>query len=360
MLKKFFIIILSVIAFESVNAQYPNSIVRRLSNQEIAECKTPAAITYNFVCAILQKDFVKMMSYVDYDPSEVQEIEEYLQTTGETYETIYSKNENVVALLSWLPALDDGFELVIANIEDFWLAKIDGGWMFHPDQIVKDGMIYIPGEEKPYEGIHEKRVSVICSPSSEVNALTFNDISRYKDNQVEVDLRFKNDKWVVRNFYFISQYKRELIEGTWYLHEVQIPWDEEYDDGILYDKDKVIVLNSTTEEEIVLEEPVLQKDLINENQSDSSSIDILEWNNLLRETSMLSGVDYEILYDTILVLSYPQGYSETVYVKETYEIKQLTKDFLIISKDNTPQGYVIYVYGRKEQPTKYTKHNNVK
>jgi len=65
MLKRLFVIVLSVIAFETVNAQYPNPTVRRLSKQEIAECKTPAAITYNFICAILQKDFDKMRSYMD-------------------------------------------------------------------------------------------------------------------------------------------------------------------------------------------------------------------------------------------------------------------------------------------------------
>jgi len=204
MIKKLIITALSVFALESIYAQSSNPVVRRLSNLEIAECKTPAAITYNYISAFLQKDFVKMLSYVDLDPNEVQEIGEYLQSNGETYEALFSRDENLVALSSWRPILDEGYEVVIANVEDIWLAKTDDGWMVDPDQIVKDGMVYIPGEGKPYVGIHEKRVYVTCSPSSEVNVLTFNDISRYEGSQVEVILGQKNDKWVIKELYFIN------------------------------------------------------------------------------------------------------------------------------------------------------------
>ena len=219
MLKKLFVIVLSVIALESVYAQSSNPIVRRLSNQEIAECNTPAAITYNYINAFLQKDFVKMLSYVDIDPNEVQEIGEYLQSSGETYEALFSRDENFVALSSWRPALDEGFEVVIANMEDIWLAKTDYGWTVDPDQVVKDGMVYIPGVEKPYVGIHEIIVYVTCSPSSEVNVRTFNDISRYEGSQVKVFLGQKDDKWVVKELYFINlveenveEYVEEVIE----------------------------------------------------------------------------------------------------------------------------------------------------
>ena len=359
MLKKLFVIVLSVMALESIYAQSSNPIVRRLSNQEIAEGKTPSAITYNFINSILQKDFSHMIQYLDLSPRELQEIDEYMQEHGETYETLCRKEEYVVGILSWLPALDNGYEIVVANIEDFWLAKTDDGWMVDPEQIVKDGMVYIPGEEKPYVGIHQKRVYVTCSPSSEVNILTFDDVSRYKDTQVKVILRLSDNRWMVESCYFTNQYKRELIEGKWYLQEVQIQENEDYIDGVVYGKDKCIVFYSATNEETI-EEPVLDEDMIDSNSSDNSAVDSVEWNNLVRELSMLSGVDYEILNDTILVMSYPQGYAETVYVKETYEIKKLTKDVLVLATDNTPQGYMIFVYGRKEQPPRYTKHNIVK
>lgn len=168
-----------------------------------------------------------------------------------------------------------------------------------------------------------------------------------------------DNRWMVESCYFTNQYKRELIEGKWYLQEVQIQENEDYIDGVVYDKDKCIVFYSATNEETI-EEPVLDEDMIDSNSSDNSAVDSVEWNNLVRELSMLSGVDYEILNDTILVMSYPQGYAETVYVKETYEIKKLTKDVLVLAADNTPQGYMIFVYGRKEQPIKYSKHNFIK
>ena len=96
MLKKLFVIVLSVMALESIYAQSSNPIVRRLSNQEIAEGKTPSAIAYNFINSILQKDFPRMIQYLDLSPRELQEIGEYMQVNGETYETLYSKDENVV------------------------------------------------------------------------------------------------------------------------------------------------------------------------------------------------------------------------------------------------------------------------
>lgn len=214
-IKNVFVFILLIMVLGPVHSQSPNPIVKRLSNQEISECRTPASITYNYITAFLQKDFVKVMSYVDLDSNEVQEIGEYLQSNGETYEALFSRDENLVALSSWRRVLDGSFEVVIANVEDIWLAKTDYGWMAHPDQIVKEGMIYIPGEEKPYIGIHEKLVYVTCSPSSEVDVLTFNEISRYENSQVKVFLSQKNDKWVVKELYFINldeEMAEEVVE----------------------------------------------------------------------------------------------------------------------------------------------------
>lgn len=369
MKNKLILLVLWVVSFESINAQSSNPIVQRLSNQEIAECKTPAAVAYSFTIAILQKDFDKMLSYIDFTPNEAQEIEEYLQESRETYETLYSQNKDVVALWSWLPALGNGFEIAIADMEDIWLAKTDYGWTIHPDQIVKDGMVYIPGEKNPYVGIHEKRVYVTCSPSSEINSFTFNDITRYEDSQVEVVLRQNEEKWVVDNFYFMSQFKKKILEGTWYLQEVKIPLNEEYIDGIQYDKNQCIVFKEEGLEEVEIVEDVDalnyvfesykeaavsseedDKTLLNE-KTNSNIVDTIEYNNLIRELYLLSGVEYEIVNDSILVMYCPQ--------KETYLIKKITKDLLMLAIDDTPQGCIVYVYGRKEQPIRHTKYNYI-
>ena len=46
------------------------------------------------------------------------------------------------------------------------------------------GLIYISGEDQPRVGINEKKVYVTYSPSSEVNRLGFQDITRYGDTNV--------------------------------------------------------------------------------------------------------------------------------------------------------------------------------
>lgn len=174
---------------------------------------------------------------------------------------------------------------------------------------------------------------------------------------------------IVGEFIFAQSSKQKLIGGTWYLQEVQIPSNEEYLEGVLYDKNKCIVFNSMDDEEVVeealvdaeafnntfeesYEEEVVyweenNEEVVNE-KTNNNVADTVEFNNLIRELYLLSGVKYEILCDSVLVLYCPQ--------KEIYEIKKLTKDTLIFAEDNTPQGYTVYVYGRKEQPIRYTKH----
>lgn len=202
MLKKLFIIVLSVIAFESVNAQYPNPTVRRLSEQEIAECKTPAAITYNFICAILQKDFDKMRSYMDlrgmiyYTDSYIRK--DYGEYGINSLVDYFSTGK--LAILTWLPALFGEYEVAIAYVQDEWYYEENGSMYSSFDMVVKDGMIYLPGEDEPRLGINIKKVYVTCSPSSEVNHVGFQDITRYGDTNVKVLLEKVNGAWKVTGF----------------------------------------------------------------------------------------------------------------------------------------------------------------
>ena len=177
-MKKVVLFLLGVLCSFDGYAQY----IERLSNQEIIKCQTPASVAYNYTIAVLQKDFNKVLGFHDLTAHERQEIDEYLIESGNTIETLYSQIEDVNALWSWLPALDNGFEIVIADIEDHWKAKTDGGWMIDENQIVKDGMVYFPGEEKPYWGIHDIVVFVTCSPSTEINTVSFDDMTLYDDS----------------------------------------------------------------------------------------------------------------------------------------------------------------------------------
>lgn len=68
LLKKIFIVVLLVVVWKSLFAQTPNPIVQRLDMREIEDNKTSAAIAYNFVNAIMQKDFTGMIQYLDLSP----------------------------------------------------------------------------------------------------------------------------------------------------------------------------------------------------------------------------------------------------------------------------------------------------
>ena len=193
MLKKVFIIVLSVIALESIYAQSPNPIVQRLSNYEIAECKTPAAVTYNFITAILQKDFDKMVSYMD--PTVAPRItKESIRELEEMF------SDGKLGMFQWFPALFGEYEVAIAYVQDEWYYEEDGS-LYHPfDFEVKNGMIYVAGEDFPRKGINIKKVYVTCSPSSEIDYVGFQDITRYSDTNVKVLLENVSGVWKVTGF----------------------------------------------------------------------------------------------------------------------------------------------------------------
>lgn len=180
----------------------PNPIVQRLSQQEIAESTTPSAIAYNMVCAILQKDWEKMRSYMSLeammaftDPYIRREYGEYGINSLEDF---FSTGK--LGILNWRDALYRGYEVAIAYVQDEWYYEENGSLYHGFDQVVKDGMIYLPGEDSPRVGINEKKVYVTCSPSSEVNYVGFQDITRYGDTNVKVLLQKFNGKWRVTGF----------------------------------------------------------------------------------------------------------------------------------------------------------------
>ena len=201
-MKKFSAILLLLVLFGTAFAQYPNPIVQRLSKEEIAECKTPSAIAYNLVDAILQKDFVKMRSYMTtasakyYTDSFIKK--EYGSEGMKSLEDFFSTGK--LGILSWAPALKDGYEVVIAYVQDEWLYEKDGSRYYADDDEVKDGMVYLQGEDTPRIGINRKKIYVTCSPSSEVNNVGFQDIKRYGDTNVKVLLEKFNGEWKVTGF----------------------------------------------------------------------------------------------------------------------------------------------------------------
>ena len=172
----------------------PNPIVNRLSQQEILECVTPSSIAYNYVIAILNKDYNRAISYMDIQSAEplreagVDAINELFSTPGK------------LNIHGWRPALLKGYEVTIAYVQDEWYYEENGSLYHHFYQVVKDGMVYLPGETTPRIGINQKKVYVTCSPSSEIGNVGFQDITRYGDTNVKVLLQNFNGVWRVIGF----------------------------------------------------------------------------------------------------------------------------------------------------------------
>lgn len=197
-MKKTIAILLVTMVVGFSYAQSPNPIVKRLSDKEIAENKTPSAVAYNFVNAILQKDFNKMRTYME--SSVAREFtDSNVRALGlNTLEDYFSSGK--LGILSWKPALSKGYEVAIAYVQDLWYYEENGSLYTPFSYEVKDGMLYLPGEDKPRVGINEKKVYVTCSPSSEINKVGFQDITRYGDTNVKILLEKINGKWKVTGF----------------------------------------------------------------------------------------------------------------------------------------------------------------
>lgn len=203
-MKKLVVVIVTfLMSWVVVDAQYPNPIVKRLAASEVSQCVTPAAVAYNFVESILCRDLERMLSYSD---SEFTRFvcralkDEYL-TDDQFFVNYFSeKGGEKLNILGWIPALARNYEVAIAYVQDTWYYEENGSWYYNSEQIVRDGMIYLPDEEKPRVGILEKKVYVTCSPTSEVGNTGFQDITRYGNTNVKVLLIEVDGVWKVTGF----------------------------------------------------------------------------------------------------------------------------------------------------------------
>lgn len=181
----------------------PNPIVNRLSAQEVEQCATPAAITYNFIQSILLQDFSKMILYTDaeFTTQMVNDINNRGISCSSIFPLYFSEQGGTkLNILGWIPALMRNYEVAIAYVQDEWYFEEDGSLYSQWDAVVKDGLIYLPGEETPRIGINHKKVYVTCSPSSEINRVGFQDITRYGNTNVKVMLKKVNGVWRVYGF----------------------------------------------------------------------------------------------------------------------------------------------------------------
>lgn len=171
-MKKILIVIATLFFYMSVAASSPNPIVNRLSAQEVAQCRTPAAVAYNFVMAALDKDYDRMYSYMAKDGPE------YLRYEMEKYE-VTSLNalfslEGKLHIFGWRPALYDGYEVAVLYVQD----------------------------EGETDGVSYRKVYIGCVPSSQIGIAGFQDIERYDryETNVKVIVVTENGRWRVLGF----------------------------------------------------------------------------------------------------------------------------------------------------------------
>lgn len=201
-MKQLFIFFIFLSFFLTANAQ-SNPIVKRLSIEEIAQCKTPSSVAYNFIESILCRDYERFLSYADYEFTKIiiQNMQNNNLSKDQIFTTLFSEQGGEkLNILGWIPALARNYEVAIAYVQDEWYYEENGNMYCHFEQIVKDGMIYIPGETTPRVGILQKKVYVTCSPTAEIDYLGFQDITRYSDTNVKVLLQKFDGAWKVIGF----------------------------------------------------------------------------------------------------------------------------------------------------------------
>lgn len=146
-------------------AQSPNPIVTRISQQEINQCRTPAAVAYNYVTACLNRDKAKILSLsapfyreILEDPNNYCEF--ISQFSSPDYQKLY--------IDSWLP-IPAGCEIAV---------------------------LYVQSEDFSDCGLGmAKKVYINVVPSREVGNTGFQDITRMFNTNVKVLLANIDGNW---------------------------------------------------------------------------------------------------------------------------------------------------------------------
>lgn len=167
-MKKLSLILLIFITAIAVKAEDTNPIVTRLSAQEISECKTPAAVAYNYVIACLNRDRSRIMSL------STPKWQEYL---AENYDEFISNFSNAdyqkLYIDSWIP-IPTGCEIAILYVQS------------------ENPSNYAPGTLK--------KVYINVVPSREIGNTGFQDITHMFTTNVKVMVERVNGRWLASGF----------------------------------------------------------------------------------------------------------------------------------------------------------------
>ena len=156
-MKKILFIVLCLLIGVDTYAQYPNPTVRRLSDYEIQQNNTPAAVAYNFVFHLALENWDAAMTY--FTPEKYSELKNRTNYYKECEEAFNNPSREKLYIKGWLPALFGQWEIAVLFVQD---------------------------EGFDEYGREMKKVYIGCVPSSQVNSAGFQDIQRYGKTNVKV------------------------------------------------------------------------------------------------------------------------------------------------------------------------------
>ena len=166
-IKGIFVIMALISTVQSATAQSPNPIVQRLDNQEIAECRTPAAVAYNFVIAMLNKNQEKMIQLSE---------GEFNTVIRNRFDDLMNSlnGDRKLDIFQWVP-MKPGYEVAVLYVQsEDYASNIPAGTL--------------------------KKVYIDCIPSSEIGNTGFQEVSRDMRTNVKVLVNNKKGRWLVEGF----------------------------------------------------------------------------------------------------------------------------------------------------------------
>jgi len=149
-----------------------NPIVNRLSQSDINSNLKPAAIAYNFVCAICDENWSLMYSYMNEEGVEwlYDEVREKGFSNLEDFFSEYGSKYNI---LGWQDYLQNGWEIAV---------------------------LYMQEEGNYEDGLKHMKIYVHCVPSYEIGCKGFQEITRCNTANPKVMLVKENGQWRVEGF----------------------------------------------------------------------------------------------------------------------------------------------------------------
>lgn len=170
-MKRFLSVVVCLLFGLSTYAQSPNPIVQRLSDYEIQQNNTPAAVAYNFIFLLALENWDATIPY--FTPERRSRFNNLAEYHKECEEAFNNPSREKLYIKGWLPALLGQWEIAV---------------------------LYVQDEGHDEYGREMKKVYIGCVPSSQINNAGFQNIQRYGNTNVKVLVVNCNGHWRVNGF----------------------------------------------------------------------------------------------------------------------------------------------------------------